>query len=165
MSSCLFFAHPHSVLEDSGELSSLCIYLRVTSWRAVCQCLPRNCSGDIDENGGFYKMYSFSNDKLVWLRVNHFNMSSEKHPISSQTYEFLCHATAGLIGEQDSKEMIKGCWAACLHPAWACWGASSSQSESVGQCILSLLRQGSSLDPECLRVSPCGCERRWCGTL
>lgn len=64
--------------------------------------------------------------------LTHFNISSEKCVVYPQIYEFLCHATAGPIGEGDSREVIKGCQASGHHPAWGCWAALSFQSVSPG---------------------------------
>lgn len=77
-------------------------------------------SGDIelDGNGGFYKIYSSSGDKSVWLRGHHFNMSSEKRDFLPDWWISLpCHSGAQRWTGQPG--VIKGCWAAGLHPAGA----------------------------------------------
>ena len=132
----------HAVLEDrvlaNWVVSVPCVCLWVTS-RAVFQLLPRSGSGGIalGGNGGFYNMCSSSDDIWVWLRVNHCSISSEYQLISFQIYEFFA------MGEQDSQDTVGGCWAACLHPAWGCWGASSLFPE----CVPSF-PQSASLAPE-----------------
>lgn len=72
-------AYLYPVLEDSGELSSPISIFR--GRLGGLSTSPQEWSGDIelDGNGGFYEIYSSSDDKSDWLRVHHFNMSSEIH--------------------------------------------------------------------------------------
>lgn len=85
-------------------------------------------STEVDRNGGSYKICLMHFDeKSVWLRNIHIDMSPEKHLISLEISKPPCPAAAASTAEQDSLEVIKG----RLHQVQGPRGAHSSRSVSA----------------------------------